>query len=126
MLTPASPAQLADLAEHLGAGYAASPALVLEAARRISENRTGESDQTYGRYCRTEVPLVLHRLLAAESAISALRNVVARHVAAADLGEDPQPGDLLEACRRVGLNLLGEVADAREALAAETRYAVGH
>ncbi|MFI7087720.1 hypothetical protein ACIBUR_29500 [Streptomyces anulatus] len=126
MLNPASPAQLAALADHLGAGYAASPALVLEAARRTSENRTGESDQTYGRYCRTEVPLVLHRLLAAESEMSALRTVVARHVAAADLGEDPQPGDLLEACRRVGLNLLSEVSDARETLDAEARHAVGH
>ncbi|WP_399554012.1 hypothetical protein [Streptomyces anulatus] len=125
MLTPASPAQLAALAVRLGAGYAASPDLVLEVARRVTEDRT-MSDEEFGRYCRTQLPPVLKRLLAAESATAALRTVLARHVAAADLGEDPQPRDLLDACQRIGVNLRSDVADAREVLDAETRYAAYH
>ncbi|MFJ2225615.1 hypothetical protein ACIOFY_36935 [Streptomyces anulatus] len=126
MLTPASPAQLAALAERLGAGYAASPDLVLEVARRTTEDRTARSDEEFGRYCRTQLLPVLQRLLAAESATAALRTVVARHIAAGDVGEDPQPRDLLDACQRVGMNLRADVADASEVIDAETRYAACH
>lgn len=125
MLTPASPAQLAALAVHLGAGYAASPDLVLEAARRVTEGRA-MTDEAFGRYCRTQLPSVLKRLLAAESETAALRTVLARHIAAADLGEDPQPRDLLDASQRIGVNLRADVANAREVLDAETRYAACH
>ncbi|MFD4795057.1 hypothetical protein [Streptomyces anulatus] len=125
MLNTASPAQLAALAVRLGAGYAASPDLVLEVARRVTEDRA-LSDEEFGRYCRTQLPPVLKRLLAAESETAALRTVLARHVAAADLGEDPEPRDLLDACQRIGVNLRADVADAREVLDAETRYAACH
>ncbi|MFI1532120.1 hypothetical protein [Streptomyces griseus] len=125
MLTPASPAQLAALAERLGAGYAASPDLVLEVAR-TADDHAARSDEAFGRYCRTQLPPVLLRLLAAESEVAALRTVTARHVAAADLGEDPQPRDLLDACQRVGVNLRADVADAQEVLQAETRYTACH
>ncbi|MCD9904554.1 hypothetical protein LUR56_39770 [Streptomyces sp. MT29] len=121
MLKPASPAQLAALADRLGAGYAASYELVREAVLRTEVRQA--DDGAFGRYCRDVLPPILQRAVAAETALAALRTVVARHVAAADLGEDPAPGDLLDAAFRAGMNLREEVVEATEVLEAETRHA---
>ncbi|MFE7072618.1 hypothetical protein ACFU96_21305 [Streptomyces sp. NPDC057620] len=127
MLRPSTPEQLAALAGELGAGHSAAPDLVLDAAVIYERRRRGVLDaHAFGRYCDTALPWILQRLLAAESDLVTLRAKVAEHVAAADLGHDPAPRDLLDDCRRAGIDLQGDTADAAAVLEAQAHaHAIG-
>ena len=127
MLKPATPDELAAIAAILGAGCPASSSLVLDAAEIHARRRGGLlTAHAFGRYCDTALPWILLRLVAAESALTTLRAKVAAHAAAADLGHDPQPGDLLEDLRRAGIDLRADAADAAAVLEAETHaHAIG-
>ncbi|MEU2743099.1 hypothetical protein ABZ656_49580 [Streptomyces sp. NPDC007095] len=96
MLHPASPDRLAELAALLGPAGPASPDAVHRVARGLARSaRGGYADGEFGRLCRTELAPVLLRLVAAETEATALRTAAARHIAAADHGEDPAPRELL-------------------------------
>lgn len=125
MLTPATPGQLAALADQIGPDRApASIVVVLDAAEVHAETIRGRhTTEAFGRYCRTALPMLLRRLLAAESDLATLRAQVARHVAAADRGEDPTSGELLDACKRAGIDLRVDVETAGELLDAEAHAA---
>ncbi|MFD9190340.1 hypothetical protein ACFWCA_19180 [Streptomyces phaeochromogenes] len=127
MLKPATSDELAAVATILGAGHQASPELVLDAAKIHDRRRRGVLDaHAFGRYCDTALPWILLRLLAAESDLATLRAKVAEHVAAADLGRDPTPRELLDDCRRAGINLQADAADAAALLEAQAHaHAIG-
>ncbi|GAA5070612.1 hypothetical protein [Streptomyces similanensis] len=125
MLTPATPDQLAAVEALLPPDRApVAIAVVLDTAEVHAETRRGShTTEAFGRYCRTAVPMLLRRLLAAESELDVLRAQVARYVAAADQGQDPAPGELVEDCKRAGIDLRDEVAAAAAVLEAEGRFA---
>lgn len=121
MLIPAAPDRLAELAALLGPGAPASPEVVLDVARACARSaRGGYADEEFGRLCRTALAPVLQRLLAAESAAAALRTATARHIAAADHGEDPAPRELLNELAREGIDLGDEIDAAAAVLDAES------
>ncbi|MEU1592717.1 hypothetical protein ABZ468_07620 [Streptomyces sp. NPDC005708] len=120
MLTPGPPDALADLDAQLRPGAPASIVVAVDAAQVHQETVSGRrTSEAFGRYCRTAVPMILRRLLAAESDLAAMRAAVAQHVAAADQGHDPAPAELLEDLRRRGIDLGADVAAAAELLEAE-------
>lgn len=125
MLNPATPEQLAALDAQLRPGsMPASIVVLLDAAEVHAETIAGRhTTEGFGRYCRTALPMLLRRLLAAESDLAVLRAQVARHVAAADRGEDPTPGDLFNDCRRAGIDLHADVEAAGAVLDAEAHAA---
>ncbi|MGW2550048.1 hypothetical protein [Streptomyces sp. NPDC001635] len=120
MLTPGPPDQLAALDALLRAATPASIVVAVDAAELHKETVYGRTTtEAFGRYCRTALPMILRRLLAAESDLAAIRGAVARHVAAADLGDDPPAGELLEDLKRRGIDLRVDVTAAAELLEAE-------
>ncbi|RZU28243.1 hypothetical protein EV284_6409 [Streptomyces sp. BK022] len=120
MLKPAATEQLAELAGHLATAPSGSIATAIDAAEVRAETMRGRhTDEAFGRYCRSALPLILRRLLDAESQLAALRAQSARHVAAADLGDEPSPAELLDGYRRAGVDLAEEIEEARAELEAE-------
>ncbi|MET8696875.1 hypothetical protein ABZV65_30545 [Streptomyces bauhiniae] len=120
LLKPADLEQLAELAGHLTTATSGSIATAIDAAEVRAETMRGRhTNEAFGRYCRTALPLILRRLLDAESQLAALRTQAARHVAAADLGHDPSPAELLNGYRRAGVDLAEEIEEARALLEAE-------
>ncbi|MFH0246415.1 hypothetical protein ACGRHY_29240 [Streptomyces sp. HK10] len=121
MLNPAAPDELAAVAAEVGLGEPASPDLVAEVARfHAGMIRGGGADAALGRYCRGVLAPVLRRLVAAESDLAALRWAVARHIAAADQGEDPAPREVLDAAARAGIDLRADIETAAAVLEAES------
>nr|WP_024126167.1 hypothetical protein [Streptomyces sp. FR1]AHE38785.1 hypothetical protein pFRL3_8c [Streptomyces sp. FR1] len=124
MPNPGAPNLLAELAALLGPAKPASPDAVLHVARGLARvARDGEADKEFGRRCRTELAPVLLRLAAAETEATALRTAVARHIAAADHGEDPAPRDLLAELAGKGVDLGEDIETAAAVLDAESRVA---
>ncbi|MER6616345.1 hypothetical protein [Streptomyces xantholiticus] len=96
----------------------------MDAAEVHAETIRGRhTTEGLGRYCRTALPLILRRLLAVESDLATLRAKVAEHVAAADQGDDPTPGELLEDLKRAGVDLRGDVESAAAVLKAQAHAA---
>lgn len=123
-MIPASPEELAALDRLLRPGSPSSFSLALDAAEVHADTRAGKySNEAFGRYCRTGLPMLLRRLLAVETAFLTMREHVAAHVAAADQGEDPAPGELLRALQRAGIDLTAEAAAAGAVLAAQAHDA---
>lgn len=124
MLTLATPEQLAELDRLLRPASVSSFAVAVDAAEVHAETIAGRhTTEGLGRYCRTALPMLLRRLLAAESALTVMRAKVAGHVAAADQGDDPTPGELLEDLKRAGVDLRGDVEAAAAVLEAQAHVA---
>ncbi|GAA2439331.1 hypothetical protein [Streptomyces glaucus] len=124
MLTPATPEQLAALDAHLRPGLPASIVAVLDTAEVHAEALAGRhTTEALGRYCRTALPMLLRRLLAAESDLATLRAAVAEHVAATDQGDEPTPGELLADLVRRGIDLHADVEAAAAVLEAQAHAA---
>ncbi|MFF1284382.1 hypothetical protein ACFVY4_27020 [Streptomyces sp. NPDC058299] len=115
---------LAELADRLATqppSTLSTLTVAVDAMDVHAETRNGRhTTEAFGRYCRVAVPQLLRRLLDTETEAATLRAQVARHIAAADLGQDPSPTDLLDACRRAGLDVTDDVDAARAVLEAET------
>ncbi|MDR3081929.1 MAG: hypothetical protein LBV60_13570, partial [Streptomyces sp.] len=69
------------------------------------------------------LPPLLRRLLAVETALLAMRETVAGHIAAYDRGDDPTAGELLEDLRRAGADLGADVEAAAAVLEGQARTA---
>jgi hypothetical protein len=124
VLTPATLEQLAALDALLRPASPSTIAVAVDAAEVHAETIRGRhTTEGLGRYCRTALPPVLRRLLAAESELLALRAAVAGHVAAADQGDDPTPGELLEDLKRRGIDLRSDVAAAAAVLEGQAHAA---
>ncbi|CAM5237758.1 hypothetical protein [Streptomyces griseomycini] len=126
MLTPATPELLAELDALLRPGTAplSSLAGAVDAAEVHAETlRGGHTTEAFGRYCRVALPSLLRRLLAAESEVLTLRAALAEHVAAADQGDDPEPGELLEDLKRRGVDLRADVEAAAAVLEGQAHAA---
>ncbi|MFE2181401.1 hypothetical protein [Streptomyces sp. NPDC059455] len=124
MLNPATPKQLAALDALLCPSPPPTIAVAMDAADVHAETTRGRhTTEGLGAYCRTALPLILRRLLAVESDLIALRSAVAGHVASADQGNDPTPGELLEGLKRRGIDLRPDVAAAAALLEAEAHAA---
>lgn len=126
MLTPATPELLAELDALLRPGTAPLSSLVgaVDAAEVHAETLRGRhTTEGLGRYCRTALPSLLRRLLAAESEVLTLRAAVAEHAAAGDLGDDPTPGELLEDLKRRGVDLRADVEAAAAVLEGQAHAA---
>jgi hypothetical protein len=124
MLRLAPPEELAALDRLLRPGTPSSIAVAVDAAEVHRETGDGRhTTEAFGRYCRTAMPAVLRRLLAVEVQYAALRSQVARHIAAADRGDDPSAGDLLRDCWSAGIDLDVDVDAAAAVLDAEAHAA---
>ncbi|QFG13328.1 hypothetical protein SEA_GILGAMESH_136 [Streptomyces phage Gilgamesh] len=120
----ATPEQLAALDGMLRPSSHCSLAVALDAAEVHADTVAGRhTTEGLGRYCRTALPMLLRRLLAVESELLTIRGRVAGHVAAADQGADPTPGELLEELKRAGVDLRADVEEAALVLEAEARVA---
>lgn len=109
--------QRAALAAALAQQNPATPELVqatVEAAAGVI--RSGFSGAAVGRMFAGDVRAVAARLLAVEDELADIRRTVARHVAAADAGDDPTAADLLADLRRAGHPLGEAELDAARAL----------
>jgi hypothetical protein len=123
-MLPATPEELAALGGRLRPATPPSFSLALDAAEVHANTAAGKySNEAFGRYCRTGLPMLLRRLLAAETERLILRTKVAGHIAAADQGYDPAPGELLEDLRRAGIDLTAEAAEAGAVLEAQAHDA---
>ncbi|MFF4205502.1 hypothetical protein ACFYZ8_33175 [Streptomyces sp. NPDC001668] len=124
MLNPAPLDQLAALTDLLGPARPASPDDVLDAARAYARHvQRARGAEEFGRYCAGVVPGVLLRLAEAEATLAVLRAAVARHIAAADQGDDPAPRELLDELASAGIDLQAEVDLAAAVRDAETHTA---
>ncbi|MFI5990360.1 hypothetical protein ACIBAC_00700 [Streptomyces sp. NPDC051362] len=121
MLRPTPPEELAALDALLRPGTTPSSfSLAVDAAEIHQATVAGRyTSEAFGRYCRSAVPVILARLLAAETELLTLRTKVAAHLAEADQGWDPAANDLFKALRRAGIDLAEEVAAAAAVLEAD-------
>ncbi|MFE6522278.1 hypothetical protein [Streptomyces sp. NPDC057794] len=76
-----------------------------------------------GNYCRTALPMLLRRLLAAETMLLTMRTKVAEHVAAHDQGDDPSARELLEDLKKAGVDLAADIENATAVLEAQAHAA---
>ncbi|MCG8971819.1 hypothetical protein [Streptomyces sp. CL12-4] len=124
MVTPATPELLAELARTLRPGAPAGPAVVVDAAEVHADTIAGRhTTEALGRYCRTALPMLLRRLLDAETELLTVRAKVAGHIAEYDQGADPSALELLEDLKRAGVDLRADVESAALVLEAEARVA---
>ncbi|MEU9355072.1 hypothetical protein AB0D65_29760 [Streptomyces griseoloalbus] len=124
MQYPATPEQLAALDGMLRPAPVSSIVVALDAAEVHADTLAGrQTIEGLGRYCRTALPMLMRRLLAVESELLTIRGKVAGHVAAADQGEDPTPGELLEELKRAGIDLRADVEAAALVLEAQAHAA---
>ncbi|MFF9901304.1 hypothetical protein [Streptomyces longispororuber] len=123
-MTPATPEMLAELDGMLRPGSPPSFPVLLDVAEVHADTVAGRrTTQALGNYCRTALPLLLRRLLAAESALLTMREKVAAHIAECDRGEDPSALELLEGLQRAGIDLAADVEAAAAVLEAQVHAA---
>jgi hypothetical protein len=124
VLIPATPEQLAELDGMLRPSTPPSFPVLLDVAEVHADTVAGRrTTQALGNYSRTALPPLLRRLLAVETELLTMRTKVAGHVAAADQGDDPTVGELLEELRRAGVDLRADVKAAAALLEAEAHAA---
>ncbi|SEE82747.1 hypothetical protein SAMN05216483_6679 [Streptomyces sp. 2131.1] len=124
MLIPAKPEQLAELDRALRPGAPPSFPVLLDVAEIHADTVAGRrTTQALGNYARTALPPLLRRLLAVETALVAMREKVAAHIAAYDQGDDPTALELLEDLRRAGVDLGADVEAAAAVIEAQARTA---
>lgn len=110
-----TPSQFDDLAQDTQGRPAADPSHLLalaDAARKATVDHRGT---LAGRLAHGSLA-TMRRLLDVEAELAATRDAIARHVAAADAGDDPAPCDLLDDLARAGHGIDETALDIARAL----------